>query len=84
MTTPPPEKCPACGSDQIEFVSGALFHGFDKKGRMTDGRFRFGTCKTCGAHFEQSSTLNRDTMEQEYRCSVLTDEQWQPQISMVR
>jgi len=77
MTTPPPQRCPACGSDQIEILVASLFDGVDKKRRLTAGRLGFGTCKSCGAHFEQSSTLDRDTMEQQYRCKVLTDEQWQ-------
>ncbi len=80
MTTPPPQKCPACGSDEIEIVVGASLSLVDKKRRLTSGRLGYGTCKTCGARFEQYSALDRDAMEQQYRCSVLTDEQWQQEV----
>ena len=79
MATPPP-KCPVCDSDQLEMVAGALLNGLNKQGRLTPGWLGFGTCKNCGAHFEQFRTLDRDTIEARYQCKVLPDDEWQREL----
>jgi len=58
--------------------------GFDRAGRMTSGSYKIATCKNCGAHFQHSSMLDRDTMQIRDACHLLTDEEWQRETRFLR
>ena len=74
---PPPCKCPACGSEQMDVFLSGMWDGEDSAGRGTGGTSQIGTCKSCGVHCEHLSVWDNDTKESRYESRVLTDEQWQ-------
>jgi transcription elongation factor Elf1 len=77
LSPPPPFKCPACGSEQIERVSSGLSNAIDLKGRGTIGTRDIGTCKSCGTHCVHFSVWDNDKKESLYETGQLTDEEWQ-------
>jgi|SRR5688572_19403248 len=79
--SPPPFKCPKCGSDQIDVFLSGLWDGEDLAGRGTGGTHAVGTCKSCGVHCEQRSVWDNDKKQSDYRTRVLTDAEWQQETA---
>ena len=77
LPPPPPCKCPACDSEQIDVLLSGLWDGHDSKSRGTGGTSQIGTCKSCGVHCEHISVWDIDTQKTRYESRVLTDEEWQ-------
>lgn len=84
LPPPPPCKCPACSSEQIEIFLSGLWDGEDLQGRSTGGACQIGTCKSCGVHCEHISIWDVDTKQSRYESRILTDEQWERETAATK